>query len=90
MAFNLELSPKAVGELDHLNRSDIERIVKKLHWFAENFNEVKPERLTGELKGLFKFRIGDYRAIYSLDSGKQQIIILAIGHRSEVYKPNQS
>ncbi len=47
-------------------------------------NPTAGERLSGEYKGLFKYRVGDYRIIYTLI--KNDILILRIGHRKEVYR----
>ena len=33
----------------------------------------------------YRLRIGDYRAIYTIDNREQRVIVLFIGHRSEVY-----
>ncbi len=64
-----------------------ERIKTKIEWLAENFDMIKPERLKGELwKDKFKLRVGDYRAIYSVDLEKKIITVHLIGHRSEIYK----
>jgi mRNA interferase RelE/StbE len=41
------------------------------------------EPLAGQFKGLYKFRVGDYRVIYS--RMKDGVLILKIGHRSVVY-----
>ncbi len=41
------------------------------------------EPLKRSLKGYRKFRVGDYRIIYRID--KENILILKIGHRKEVY-----
>ncbi|MFA4836353.1 MAG: type II toxin-antitoxin system RelE/ParE family toxin [Dehalococcoidia bacterium] len=40
--------------------------------------------MVGDLKGLFKLRIGDYRAIYFVK--EQRNIVYLIGHRRDVYK----
>lgn len=40
--------------------------------------------LKGKFAGLRKYRIGDYRIIYALKA--DEIIILRIAHRSEVYR----
>ncbi|WP_257236473.1 type II toxin-antitoxin system RelE family toxin [Nostoc sp. 'Peltigera malacea cyanobiont' DB3992] len=31
--------------------------------------------------------MGDYRVIYSIDDEVVQVLVVAIAHRSEVYKP---
>jgi mRNA interferase RelE/StbE len=40
--------------------------------------------LKGQFAGLRKYRIGDYRVIYSILD--EDILILRIGHRRDVYK----
>ena len=42
------------------------------------------EPLRRSLQGCRKLRVGDYRVIYRI--GLNEIIILKIGHRKEVYK----
>lgn len=34
----------------------------------------------------YRIRVGDYRMIYSVDDGKVTVLVLAIGHRREVYE----
>jgi mRNA interferase RelE/StbE len=41
------------------------------------------------LEGLHSARRGDYRVIYRIDEHHQQIIVVAIEHRSDVYRPRQ-
>lgn len=43
----------------------------------------KPLRYS--LKGLRRLRVGDYRIIFQIDSSATSVLILKIGHRSEVY-----
>jgi len=42
------------------------------------------EALTGQFKGLYKYRVGNWRVLYAILS--DSILILRIGHRSIVYK----
>ena len=62
------------------------RIVERVHWLEENLEDTTLEALTGELDGLFKLRIGDYRVVYELIHDEQLIMIHAIGHRREIYR----
>ena len=60
-------------------------------WISKNLDNCENPRwsgkaLQGELKGLWRYRIGDYRLICYIDDGKIVIMILAIGHRKEIYK----
>jgi len=42
--------------------------------------------LSGNLKGLWRYRIGDYRLICSIHDTVLTIVIIRVGHRREVYK----
>ena len=41
------------------------------------------------LSGLHSARRGDYRVIYRIDDQRRLVTVLAIEHRSDVYRPRQ-
>ena len=41
--------------------------------------------LSANLSGLYSYRFGDYRIIYKTMIPKQQILVLYIGHRKDIY-----
>jgi mRNA interferase RelE/StbE len=43
--------------------------------------------LKGDFAGYYRYRIGDYRVIYSIEDKLVQVFVAAIVHRSEAYKP---
>ena len=43
-------------------------------------------KLHGELKGYFKYRLGDYRIIYTFDVKTSTVEVATIEHRQGVYK----
>jgi len=43
--------------------------------------------LKGDYAGYCRYRIGDYRVIYSVEDEVVQVFVVAIAHRSEAYKP---
>jgi mRNA interferase RelE/StbE len=45
---------------------------------------IKP--LAGPLKGLFRFRAGDYRIVYGIDPEKKIVYVVRIAHRKEAYE----
>ena len=61
----VEFLPEASGEFSSLDKAVAQRILKKLKWLAENFEDLTPEPLSGELKGLFKLCVGSCRVFYS-------------------------
>jgi mRNA interferase RelE/StbE len=42
------------------------------------------ESLTDSSLGSYRFRVGDYRIIFDIEG--QDIVVLRIGHRRELYK----
>lgn len=41
------------------------------------------------LAGLHSARRGDYRVIYRIDDSRRQVTVVAIEHRSDIYRPRQ-
>ncbi len=42
--------------------------------------------LVGPLKGWFRFRVGDHRIVYQIDSVAKTVYVARIGHRKEAYE----
>jgi mRNA interferase RelE/StbE len=42
--------------------------------------------LQGEKRGLWRYRVGDYRLICDIQDGKINILVLELGHRKDVYR----
>jgi len=84
--YGIRILDSAARELARLDKPLARRIVRRLRWLAENLHAIKPEALTGDLAGLFKLRVGDYRVIYELLHEDHAIAIHAIGHRREIYR----
>ncbi len=81
----LQITPAAKADLQKIDRKNAERIVKKLRWLAVNVEDVNHAALTGQWTGYYRYRIGDYRAIYELDTDGHILLVAIIGHRREVY-----
>lgn len=47
-------------------------------------NNVKA--LKGRFAGAFRYRVGDYRAIYSIDDQQVTVFVITIATRSDVYE----
>ena len=76
----------AARELQKLDAPTARRILARLRWLAANFDILRPEALTGDMAGLFKFRVGDYRVIYEALTEDRVLVVHIIGHRREVYR----
>jgi len=41
--------------------------------------------LTGDLKGLWRYRVGDYRIVAAIEEDRFVVLVVTVGHRREVY-----
>ena len=76
------LSPKAEKQLKKLGKIDQIAIARKIRGIARK-NIAKQKKLKG-FKNIFRLRIGDYRLVYK--KTKNELYIVLIGHRRDVYK----
>ena len=80
----VEWTKDAVEDLQNLDNPIAKRILNKITWFTEHFDNITPEPLSGELVGTYKLRVGDWRVVYTIEL--DVIVIQAVGHRKEIYK----
>ena len=84
--FSPRILESASRKLKGIDPPVARRIVDRIRWLAEHFEEITPEPLKGDLAGLFKFREGDYRIIYEPLRKERLIVVHEIGHRREIYR----
>jgi len=84
--YRIVFMPQANDDLRRLDRPVAQRVLHKLKWLSQNFSEVTPRRLAGELKAFYKLRVGSYRVIYTVDEERHELVIHLIGHRRDIYK----
>lgn len=85
MSYDIEFKAEVIIGLETLTSTIQERILRKIRWLAENFENVNPQALSADLSGLFKLRVGDYRVIYSFNTETQIMTIHKVGHRRDIY-----
>lgn len=89
MAWEIDLSGAARRHLKDIDPPQARRILSFLY---ERLALLDDPRSLGEalkgarLAGLWKYRVGDYRVIASIEDGRVRILILRIGHRRAVYR----
>ena len=45
----------------------------------------KGKMLIGDLKGFWRYRVGDYRLICRIHDEELEILVVEVGHRKEIY-----
>ena len=85
--YRVVLLPKAERVFARADSSLTKKLVKcfeSLEIDPLRHPNVKP--LTGPLKGLLRFRAGDYRIVYRIDVAKETVYVVRIAHRKEAYE----
>lgn len=84
----LRWTKQAVEQLAELTPSVAERIQEKMDWYASQDDPLSfAKKLTHPTEVLFRFRIGDYRAICHISRGKMCILlVLTVKHRKDAYR----
>ena len=81
--YELLFSKEVADFLKKLDNSIKSRVISKLERLKTQPELGKP--MTGQLTGLRSLRVGDYRAIYSIEHEKLTILVIKLGHRKNVY-----
>lgn len=83
MSYNLIYTKRAVRDIQRLDSQVKDRIGKSLLKYKENPNKYAKKMLNFS-HGTFRFRIGDFRVIFDIED--DNIIVLRVGHRKDIYK----
>lgn len=82
MASKIRYKASVEKDLKKLDAPAIKKILNKIEKDLGS-DPGKGESLKGDFKGLFRYRIGDNRVVYS--KTREGILVLRIGHRRDVY-----
>lgn len=88
MNYKVEFSEQGKRDLKKLDII-IQKIILK--WIKKNLLECENPRihgkaLIGNLKGYWRYRVGNYRILCDIQDEKITILVLEVGHRKEIYK----
>lgn len=83
MTYKIAFKKSVARDLKKIDKEQANRILKKIEDELPKKAETFPT-LTGKFSGLRKFRVGDFRVIYSIMG--DTALILRISHRKEAYR----
>ena len=89
MAWRIEFEDSALKELAKLDKPAARRITAFLRERVALLDDPRSigEALKGsELGAFWKYRVGDYRIIASIEDGALRVLVVRIGNRREVYR----
>lgn len=83
MAYNIEYDPKAIKQLQKIDKSIASKILDGIEEFASNPVLTKIKKLKTPFDGAYRLRIGNYRVVFYQEN--DLMLISRIAHRKEVY-----
>ena len=86
MAWKIEYDAEARKQLRKLGKVPATRILKGLEQIAAlDDPKLRGKALTGNYKGYWRYRFGDFRVIARIEDAVLVIVVVTVGHRREVY-----
>ncbi|AYV94475.1 addiction module toxin RelE [Fusobacterium necrophorum subsp. funduliforme] len=88
MSYQVLLSQKAEKSLQKMDKG-VARLITS--WIIKNLYSVENPRIHGKelksnLKGLWRYQVGDYRLIAEIKNRELLIFMIEIGYRREIYE----
>ena len=87
MKYKVEYLPSVVKTLEKMDKYT-KRIL--IEWIEKNLVDCEDPRvhgkaLTANRVGQWRYRVGDYRIITKIEDQRLVILVIAIGHRRDIY-----
>lgn len=87
MAWEIRLTPAASKELDKLGHQIRKRILSALGRLSDDpRSSSNVKKVLNQPVNVYRFRVGDYRVLYTLEDRRLIILVVRVGHRGTVYK----
>lgn len=83
MAYRIVFKKSVSRDLRRLDKAEVDQVLTRLASELPRSADSCPE-LKGKFAGLHKFRVGDYRVIFTIIG--DSVLVTRIGHRRDVYR----
>lgn len=86
--WRIEITRTAEKQIGKLDRGAQESIWKFLQEGLKTAADPRQwgKALMGEKRGLWRYRVGDYRLICDIQDERVTVLVLELGHRKEIYR----
>lgn len=84
MLYRIEIQRSAAKQILKINGKDRQKITDALYALA--LDPYPPGSLKLKGKDARRIRVGDYRIIYEVFEDKVILLIVAVGHRKDIYR----
>ena len=85
MAYKVLLKKSALKDLQAVSKPDQKRLLDAIESNLSS-DPCQGKALSGEFKGLHRWRSGKFRIVYEIQQEILVVLVLRIGHRKDVYR----
>ena len=83
--YKISFLPAALKDLNKIDQKIAATIFEKIDILATEQQNLDIKKLKSK-KDLYRLRIGNFRVIYRIINNKITILVIAVGHRKEIYQ----
>ncbi len=83
-SYNITFKKSVAKDLRNIPNPDIKRILSRIDTLANNPRAEDCVKLSGQER--YRVRQGNYRIIYEISDGRLVVLVIAVGHRSNIYQ----
>jgi len=83
--YKIKINKKILKDIEKIDKKYRKKIIETI----ENKIALKPyegKKLAGNLSPFYRWRVGDYRIIYTIEEKFIEIEIIKVSHRKKAYK----
>ena len=84
MSYSIRIKKSAAKEIAHIPARERTRVIRAIDSLKEH--PVTGSPLKGELRGIRRIRVGDYRVLYELGTEELTILVVRVAGRGEAYR----
>jgi mRNA interferase RelE/StbE len=85
MTYTVEIRPAAARQLKKLTRVVQAQVIQQLEELELDPRPPDVKKLSGK-NNLYRVRVGEYRIVYEIQDAVLLVLVLAVGHRREIYR----
>ena len=84
MTYSIEILRSAQKDLARIDEPDRKKLINSILLLSSDPRRNGCKKLSG--RSAWRIRVGDYRVIYEIQDNKLMILVVAIGHRKNIYR----
>lgn len=86
LIYKIHFTKRSEKELKKLDPQLKKKLLTKIKHLSKERTSYNLKPLKGKNVAQFRLRVGDYRVLYDVYDSEKTVLILAVGHRRDIYR----